>query len=73
MKFEYKHCDNCNRMLSNEDKVTVVIPDVEVCGRYRKNHEGFRLKLSKDGIDPRTAKIYCTECLNINGHFLEES
>ncbi len=71
MKYEYKKCDNCNRMLENGDKVTVIIPNVEVCGRYRKGREGFRLKLSKDAIDPRTAKAYCDECLDINNHFLE--
>ncbi len=71
MKFEYKKCDNCNRMLENGDKVTVLIPEVEVCGKYRRNHQGFRLKLSKDGIDPRTAKIYCSNCLDVNKHFLE--
>ena len=70
MKYEYKKCDNCHKMLSNKDKVTVVIPDVEVCGKYRKNHDGFRLKLSSDAIDYRTAKIYCKECLNIRDHFI---
>ena len=49
--YEYKKCDNCNRMLKNSDKVTVIIPDVEVEGRYRKDQEGFRLKLSRDGIE----------------------
>ena len=71
MKFEHKKCDNCNSMLENGDKVTVLIPEVEVCGKYRRNHQGFRLKLSKDGIDPRTAKIYCSNCLDVNKHFLE--
>jgi hypothetical protein len=70
--YEYKKCDNCNRMLKNSDKVTVIIPDVEVEGRYRKDQEGFRLKLSKDGIEIRTAKIYCKKCLDIKKYFLNK-
>ena len=70
--YEYKKCDNCNRMLNNNDKVTVIIPDVEVEGRYRKGKEGFRLKLSKDGVEIRTAKIYCKKCLEIKKYFLDK-
>lgn len=70
--YEYKKCDNCNRMLKNSDKVTVIIPDVEVEGRYRKDQEGFRLKLSKDGIEIRTAKIYCKKCLDIKKYFFNK-
>ena len=72
IKYEYKKCDGCHRMLLNNDKVTVVIPDVEICGKYRKNTKGFRLKLSSDGVDYRAAKIYCASCLDINNHFLED-
>lgn len=71
--YEYKRCDNCHRMLSHGDKVTVIVPDVELEGRYRKNCEGYRLKLSTDGIELRAAKVYCKNCLDINGHFLEEN
>lgn len=70
--FEHKKCDNCNRMLEDGEHVTVIIPDVEVTGRYRKNHEGFRLKLSTDAIDIRASKIYCKNCLDITKYFLEE-
>jgi len=72
--FELKMCDNCHRILEHGDKVTVILSDVEVTGRYRKNHEGFRLKLSKDAVESQTrpSKIYCTKCLDMKGHFLKE-
>lgn len=70
--FEIKHCDNCNRMLEHGNKVTVILSDVEIIGSYRKNHEGYRLKLSTDGIEVRASKIYCKNCLDINSHFLED-
>ena len=57
--FRVKHCDNCNRMLKHGQKVTLIIPDVEVEGRYIKNSEGFRLKISEDGVEIRTAKTSC--------------
>lgn len=59
-------------MLKNSDKVTVIIPEVEVEGRYRKGTEGFRLKLSSDGIEIRTAKVYCQKCLDIKRYFLDK-
>ena len=71
--FQHKCCDNCNRMLENGDKVTVIISEVEVTGRYRKGHEGFRLKLSEESIGSRASKVYCKKCLDITGHFLEEN
>jgi|GEM_PF-2341545 len=71
-ELEYKKCDNCNRMLSNGDMVTVIISDVEVSGRYRKGHEGFRLKLSADAIDSRCSKIYCKNCLDVGKHTIKE-
>lgn len=69
--FEHKRCDNCHRMLAHGDKVTVIIPDVEVTGRYRKDYEGYGLKLSTDAIELRAAKVYCKNCLDVKGHFLE--
>jgi len=68
--FLHRRCDNCHRMLNNGDKVTVIIPDVEIEGRYRKNKEGFRLKLSNDGVEIRTSKVYCKKCLSVDRHFL---
>lgn len=70
--YEHKRCDNCYRMLQHGDKVTAIVPDVELEGRYIKNGEGFRLKLSPDGVEIRSAKIYCRKCLNVTGHFLKE-
>lgn len=70
--WEVKRCDNCNRMLENGDKVTVILSDIEVAGSYRKGHDNFRLKLSPDAIGLRAAKIYCKKCLNIQGHFLTQ-
>ena len=71
--FKYKRCDNCHRMLEDGDKVTVVVPEVEVTGRYNKNNEGYRLKLSTDAIELRAAKVYCKNCLDVKGHFLEDN
>ena len=68
--FLHRRCDNCHRMLESGDKVTVIIPDVEIEGRYRKNKEGFRLKLSNDGVEIRTSKVYCQKCLSVDRHFL---
>ena len=62
-----------NRILENGDKVTIIIPEVEVTGRYRKNHEGFRLKLSEDAVETRASKIYCKKCLDMEGHFIDET
>jgi len=70
--FIIKKCSNCNRTLKHKDKVTVVIPDVEIEGRYIKNGNGFRLKLSEDGVEFRTAKVYCVDCINIKNHFMGE-
>jgi len=70
--YEVRHCDNCNRMLKHGQKVTVIIPEVEIEGRYRKNAEGFRLKLSEDGVEIRTSKVYCKKCLDIKKHFIED-
>ena len=55
--FETRRCDNCKRMLEHGQKVTVIIPDVELEGRYIKNREGFNLKLSNDGVEIRTSKV----------------
>ena len=70
--YEYKKCDNCHRMLSNGDKVTAIIPDVEVEGRYRKGSKAFRLKLSENGLNIRAVKVYCKKCLDVKRHFLDE-
>lgn len=69
--YETRHCDNCNRMLKHGQKVTVIIPEVEIEGRFRKGSEGFRLKLSEDGVEIRTAKVYCKQCLDVAKHFIE--
>ena len=69
--FKTTRCDNCKRMLEHGQKVTVIIPDVELEGRYIKNREGFNLKLSNDGVEIRTSKVYCKECLDIKKHFPE--
>jgi hypothetical protein len=69
--YEHKRCDNCHRPLEHGDRVTVIVPEVEVTGRYRKNHEGFGLKLSTDAIELRAAKVYCKKCLDIQGHVLK--
>ena len=61
-------CAYCNRMFESGDKVTVIIPDVEVTGRYSKNREGYRLKLSTDAIEIRASHVYCNDCLNVKGH-----
>ena len=70
--FLHRKCDNCCRMLENGDRVTVIIPDVEIEGRYRKNRGGFRLKLSSDGVEIRTSKVYCEKCLSVERHFLTD-
>jgi len=70
--YELKRCDNCHRMLEHGDKVTVIIPDVEVAGRYRKDYLGYGLKLSPDAVEIRAAKVYCKKCLDVQGHFLED-
>ncbi len=70
--YEIKKCDNCNRMLKDGDKVTLILPDIEIAGKYRKNTEGFRLKLSLDAVELRTSKVYCKNCLDINNHIMEE-
>jgi hypothetical protein len=56
-------------MFEDGSRVTVIIPDVEVTGN---NKNGGRLKLSKDAIDIRAAKVYCKNCLDITGHFLKD-
>ncbi len=70
--FELRYCDNCKRMLQHGQKVTVIIPEVEIEGKYTKNREGYRLKLSPDGVEIRKSQVYCKHCLNIEGHFLPE-
>jgi len=57
-------CDACNRMFNDGDKVTVVIPDVEITNRYQKGSSSIRLKLSPDAVDARATKVYCSNCLN---------
>jgi len=42
-------CDNCQRKISNKDKVTVIIPNVEA---------------SKYSLTTRAMKVYCSKCLN---------
>ena len=59
-------------MLENGQKVTVIIPDVEIEGRYRKNAKGFSLKLSNDAVEIRTSKVYCKKCLDVKKHFIDE-
>jgi len=66
-------CDNCNRMLNDGDRVTVIIPNVEVTDRYMKDNATVRLKLSPDAVEIRSAKIYCRNCLDYSDHFLEDN
>ena len=47
-------------MLRDGEKVTVVIPEVQL----RKDGRSFRLKLSENAIAKRAVKVYCEKCLN---------
>jgi len=66
-------CDNCNRILNDGTRVTVIIPEVEVTDRYMKDNATVRLKLSPDAVEMRSAKLYCRKCLNYSDHFLEDN
>jgi hypothetical protein len=61
----YKTCCNCNKKFKDGDFVTVLIPEVEL----KEQRQGFRLKLSKESIETRTKKIYCSECIEIKDHY----
>ncbi len=67
----YGKCDNCSRMLSNNSKVTVIIPNVVVTDRVTEKEE-VRLKLSLDAIEQRSYKIYCEKCLKPSIFFKDE-
>lgn len=66
-----KECSVCKRVLKNGEEVSVLISNVEVEGRYIKNREGFRLKISEDGINSRYNQIFCNKCLKIEDHIHE--
>lgn len=68
---EIKKCSYCHKILENGDKVTLVIPDLSVVGKYRKNHEGYRIDIPHDFASLKTNKVYCNDCLDINKYFLE--
>jgi hypothetical protein len=68
MSERVKKCDNCKKELQHGDKVTAIVPNVEVNGRYIKNGGGFHLKLSKDALESRSVKIYCENCLKVDHH-----
>lgn len=67
-----RKCNGCSKELVDGEKVTVVIPDVEVVGRYRKNTDYLHLKLSGESIDSRVTLLYCIKCLNIGNHIQSE-
>jgi len=64
-------CDNCKRKIENKDKVTVIIPNVEVTNKMSEP-DTIHLKLSKYSLTTRAMKVYCSKCLNPKNYIGEE-
>jgi len=64
-------CDNCDKIIENGDKVTVIVKEVEASGRIA-SPDSIHLKLSKESLETRATKVYCDNCLNLNNYVNEK-
>jgi len=62
-------CHGCQRELVSGDKVSVIVPNVEI---EEGKNDAIHLKLSRNGIEERAMKIYCQECLKIERYIPDE-
>lgn len=63
-------CDGCQRPFLSNDRAVALIPEILI--HINDKDDGLiRLKLSDGGINVRTMKIYCINCLNV-GHYIRE-